>query len=110
MVYRDHRGVKNTVFRRRYRFCSSFERSSLSHARVLRRDLSLGALSVSGWVQKRVQGVVRTRKRLEAVSVMDVDLISHGHNEHIVRQEVHVGTLLSDLVTSGESVNFIETL
>ena len=49
------------------------------------------------------------RKRLEAVSVMDVDLISHGHNEHIVRQEVHVGTLLSDLVTSGESVNFIET-
>ena len=61
MVYRDHRGVKNTVFRRRYRFCSSFERSSLSHARVLRRDLSLGRFLCRGGYKRRVQGVVRTQ-------------------------------------------------
>ena len=49
------------------------------------------------------------RKRMEAISVMDVNVIRSTNNQHIVRQEVHIGTLLSDLVTSGISPNFIET-
>ena len=49
------------------------------------------------------------RKRMEAISVMDVNVIRSTNNQHIVRQEVHIGTLLSDLVTSGVSPNYIET-
>ena len=51
----------------------------------------------------------RHRQRMEAVSVMDVNMIRSTNNQHIVRQEVHIGTLLSDLVTSGVSPNYIET-
>lgn len=51
----------------------------------------------------------RHRQRMEAISVMDVNMIRSTNNQHIVRQEVHIGTLLSDLVTSGISPNFIET-
>ena len=40
------------------------------------------------------------RKRLGAVSVMDVDLISWAQRAHCAAR-THVGTLLSDLVTSG---------
>ena len=51
----------------------------------------------------------RHRQRMEAISVMDVNMIRSTNNQHIVRQEVHIGTLLSDLVTSGVSPNYIET-
>ena len=50
-----------------------------------------------------------TKKRMEAISVMDVKSILEMGNEEVIRQEVQVSTLLSELVTDNKCPNFIET-
>ena len=46
---------------------------------------------------------------MEAISVMDVKSILEMGNEEVIRQEVQVSTLLSELVTDNKCPNFIET-
>ena len=48
-------------------------------------------------------------KRSEAISVMDAVQLSDTGQEEVLRQEVQVSTLLSELVTGGKCPNFIET-
>lgn len=46
--------------------------------------------------------------RLEAVSVMDADAIIATGQEYVLHQEVSMGCLASDCVTTGQCANFVE--
>jgi serine/threonine protein kinase len=48
-------------------------------------------------------------ERTEAISVMNACELAETGNEEVVRQEVQVSALLSELVTEGKCPNFIET-
>lgn len=93
----------------------SLEDASGQHAPLLRNWR--GLQSAYPWAAFLSEGAYKAvyrvwcaaRRRFEAVSVMDVGSIAASGNYGVVRQEVHCGCLLSELVRTGVCPNFVET-
>jgi len=93
--------------------CDHFESMELSKLKSfssgLRRNFPRGSFLSDGSYKHVYKVWSQVQQRFEAISVMSMASINETSSLSIIAQEVKVSILVSDLVTSKECPNFIET-